>query len=459
MKKNIQILLIFFVLLSINFINIAATDNSSKITKSYIVNYQNINNPPNPASNPIPVNNSLNIDLEINLSWIGGDPDPGDIVTYNLFFGTNINPPNIENVYPINTYNPGKLEYNTQYYWRIDSYDNNGGATTGPLWTFTTKDDTPPYIPSSPSPTNNSIDVDIFSNISWVGGDPDGDNVTYDLYFGTNSNPPNVALNYENLSYSPGVLDYNTQYYWRINAWDEYGYSSTGPIWIFTTKENPPPIMPYDIIPENESTNIYIDATLSWVGGDPDGDNVTYDIYFGTDQNPIKVSSNQTNNYYQPDEMEITTTYYWKIITWDSYGLKSISPLLNFKTSIYSNSPPNKPNKPSGPTAGKPGISYSYSSSTTEPNGEPIFYMFDWDDGTRMEWIGPFNSGQTITVSHTWRDRGSYAIKVKAKDIYGGESFWSEPLAISMPKNKNLISLLYLNQKNINLFWIINAIL
>jgi hypothetical protein len=86
--------------------------------------------------------------------------------------------------------------------------------------------------------------------------------------------------------------------------------------------------------------------------------------------------------------------------------------------------------------------------------------MFDWDDGTRMEWIGPFNSGQTITVSHSWRDRGSYAIKVKAKDIYGGESFWSDPLAISMPKIKKIDNyILYLSQKNINLFWNINAIL
>jgi hypothetical protein len=459
MKKNIQILLIIFILLSVNFINITAMKNSSELSKSYIIYSTNINNPPYPASNPNPINNSINIDLEINLSWTGGDPDPEDIVTYNIFFGTNSNPPNVENVYPLNEYNPGKLEYNTQYYWRIDSYDEINAATTGPTWTFTTKEDNPPYIPSNPFPLNESIDVDIFTNLSWAGGDPDGDNVTYDVYFGNISNPPNVISNYDNLSYSLGVLDYNTQYFWRIDAWDEYGYSSTSSTWTFTTKENPPPIIPYNIIPENDSTNIYIDAILSWIGGDPDGDNVTYDVYLGIDQNPIKVSSNQTDNFYDPEEMETTTTYYWKIITWDSYGLKSISPLWHFKTSIYTNSPPEKPNKPSGPTTGRPGISYSYSSYTTEPNGEPIFYMFDWDDSTRMEWIGPFNSGQTVTVSHTWRDKGSYAIKVKAKDIYGGESFWSDPLAISMPKikifNNNLFNF---NQKNINLFYIINAI-
>ena len=267
-------------------------------------------------------------------------------------------------------------------------------------------------------------------------------------------------LSYENLSYYPGILGYNTQYFWRIDAWDTYGYSTTGPTWTFTTKENPPPIIPYNPIPENGSTNIYIDAILSWTGGDPDDDNVTYDVYFGSNQNPIKIISNQTINYYEPEEMETTTMYYWRIISWDSYNKSSVSPLWNFKTSIYTNNPPDKPNKPNGPTTGKPGISYSYSSSTTDSNGEPIFYMFDWDDGTHVEWIGPFNSDQTVTLSHTWSDKGSYAVKVKAKDIYGGESFWSDPLSISMPKykkfNHNLIDF---NLKNLNIYWFIRSIL
>ncbi len=461
MKKFIQVIIIFLILLSINFITIQSKEISTKdIFQLNLKKSENLNDPPYPASNPNPIDNSLNNNLIINLSWTGGDPDPGDTVTYNVFFGTNSNPPNVENVYPLNEYDPGLLKYNTQYYWRIDSYDDLNAATTGPIWTFTTKDDTPPFIPSNPSPANESIDVEIFSNISWTGGDPDGDNVTYDVYFGANSNPPNIISSYENSSYSPGILEYNTQYYWRIDSWDAYNYSSSGPIWTFTTKENPPPIIPYNIIPENESTNIYIDAILSWTGGDPDGDNVTYDVYFGTDQNPIKIISNQTINYYEPEQMETTITYYWRIVTWDSYGKSSISPLWHFKTSIYTNSPPNKPNRPSGPTTGRPSISYSYSSSTTEPNGEPIFYMFDWDDGTRMEWIGPFNSGQTVTASHNWRDKGSYAVKVKAKDIYGGESVWSDPLSISMPILKKLnYDFNNMNLKNMNLFLFIRTIL
>ena len=38
---------------------------------------------------------------------------------------------------------------------------------------------------------------------------------------------------------------------------------------------------------------------------------------------------------------------------------------------------------------------------------------------------------------------GSYTIKVKARDIHGGESEWSDPLSISMPKYKKSS---YLNQ-------------
>ncbi len=49
-----------------------------------------------------------------------------------------------------------------------------------------------------------------------------------------------------------------------------------------------------------------------------------------------------------------------------------------------------------------------------DSNGEPIFYKFDWDDGTDSGWIGPYNSGQTINASHIWNSKGNYAVKVNA---------------------------------------------
>jgi len=299
--------------------------------------------PPYPASNPNPANNSLNIELNIILSWTGGDPD-GDPVSYNVFFGTSINPPNVEVVYQPNTYNPGGLEYNTQYYWRIDTYANNGGATNGPLWTFTTKDDTPPYIPNNPSPINNSINIPRNITLSWSGGDPDDDHVTYDIYFGTNSNPLKIITDYNKTDYELGLQEYNTKYYWRIVSIDDYGYTTSGPIWSFTTLDDTPPYTPSDPIPDNQSTNVDPNIILIWSGGDPDDDPVKYNIYFGINSNPALKAENLSVTNYKPDRLDYIQRYYWRVVAIDDYGYISSSPVWSFLT--RENLPPYIPNQP-----------------------------------------------------------------------------------------------------------------
>ena len=79
--------------------------------------------------------------------------------------------------------------------------------------------------------------------------------------------------------------------------------------------------------------------------------------------------------------------------------------------------------------------SFLRKNSTVEPDGEDIYYKFDWDDGEMSEWLGPYQSGDLCSATHTWKKRGNYEIKVKAKDQNGAESDWSESLSISMPKN------------------------
>jgi len=97
---------------------------------------------------------------------------------------------------------------------------------------------------------------------------------------------------------------------------------------------------------------------------------------------------------------------------------------------------PNKPSKPSGSTTGKPGTSYEYSTSTTDNEGDQVYYWFDWGDGTNSGWIGPKNSGETCKASHSW-SKGSYKIKVKAKDTGDHVSVWSDTLDIKIQTSKN----------------------
>jgi len=88
-----------------------------------------------------------------------------------------------------------------------------------------------------------------------------------------------------------------------------------------------------------------------------------------------------------------------------------------------------------GPTSGKANEEQEYSILTNDPEGNNVYYYIEWGDGELEEWIGPYESGDLLLVSHTWNEKDSYIIQVKAKDIDGDESDWAT-LEISMPKNK-----------------------
>jgi hypothetical protein len=108
------------------------------------------------------------------------------------------------------------------------------------------------------------------------------------------------------------------------------------------------------------------------------------------------------------------------------------------KVSDYENQRPNKPSKPEGHPSGEPGKEYTFSSDATEPEGEKVYYAWDWGDGNYSYWLGPYNSGETSEAKHSWENKGDYNIRVKAKDIYGGESDWSDPLGISIPRSRSV---------------------
>lgn len=95
------------------------------------------------------------------------------------------------------------------------------------------------------------------------------------------------------------------------------------------------------------------------------------------------------------------------------------------------NSPPNKPSKPSGTNSGYTGITYSYSTASTDPDGNVIKYLFDWGDGTTTE-TAHYPSGSTASASHSWSNSGTYYVKVKATDGNGAQSVWSDSLPVSI---------------------------
>ena len=97
------------------------------------------------------------------------------------------------------------------------------------------------------------------------------------------------------------------------------------------------------------------------------------------------------------------------------------------------NAPPNTPSAPTGPDEGVTLTGYTFSALTTDPEGDQIYYMFDWRDGFMSDWIGPFASGTAGSAEHQWAAGGTFDVKAKAKDVNGGQSDWSpaHPIVIT----------------------------
>lgn len=177
-----------------------------------------------------------------------------------------------------------------------------------------------------------------------------------------------------------------------------------------------------------------IDYTYSTSSTEINGD----DIKYGVDWDGDDVIDEWTDFYPSGQTVHITHawdsvgTYNVKVKARDIFGKESgFSSIKQVDISI--GDPPLKPLKPSGDTEGLHSKSYSYSSSTTDPNaGDKIYYKFDWNDFTSTDWLGPYNSGQSVSESHRWDDPGTYNVKVKAKDLAGSESPWSDALTVEM---------------------------
>jgi hypothetical protein len=63
------------------------------------------------------------------------------------------------------------------------------------------------------------------------------------------------------------------------------------------------------------------------------------------------------------------------------------------------NNPPGTPTMPSGTITGHHGTSYTYSTSSTDPDGDTLFYRFDWGDTTISSWLGSYQSGEQMHTS------------------------------------------------------------
>ena len=101
---------------------------------------------------------------------------------------------------------------------------------------------------------------------------------------------------------------------------------------------------------------------------------------------------------------------------------------------------------------------YDYTIVSTDPEDDNISYYIDWGDGKTTDWIGPYDSGEEIIQSHTWLVRGTYEMKVKARDGNGMESDWGT-LSVTMPYEPQFPFIHWLLERFPNAFPILRFLL
>ncbi len=98
----------------------------------------------------------------------------------------------------------------------------------------------PPQDVINPVPENNSTNVMTGTTFSWengFGGIP----TYFKFYLGTDNPPTNIingdTTSFNNYNYEQG-LDFGTTYFWKVEAYNEYG-NSNGTVWTFSTISSP----------------------------------------------------------------------------------------------------------------------------------------------------------------------------------------------------------------------------
>jgi hypothetical protein len=129
--------------------------------------------------------------------------------------------------------------------------------------------------------------------------------------------------------------------------------------------------------------------------------------------------------------------------------IKETDPILpGEQTTIdfFASNPPAKPEIITGEKRLKVGGTYTFSTSTVDPDGDKIFYQWSWGDGTFSEWLGPYSSGEICEASHSWDESYLGIIEVLVKDEDGNVNIDRAYLTIHVRENKAMLNILTLNK-------------
>jgi hypothetical protein len=193
--------------------------------------------PPKTAYFPEPADSAESVALDAVLSWTPGFGSK----LHTVYFGETFD--EVDNAagglpQGTATYDPGTLKLAKTYYWRVDEFDAIE-THKGDVWSFTTEG-----AVAALAPLNGAVDVKQTSIITWS---PSVFAASHEVYFGSDEdavkNADTGSPEYKGTrdlgseTYDPGMLEWDTTYYWRVDEVNNANPDSPWPgiLWSFTT--------------------------------------------------------------------------------------------------------------------------------------------------------------------------------------------------------------------------------
>ncbi|MEJ2703679.1 MAG: LamG domain-containing protein [Sedimentisphaerales bacterium] len=275
------------------------------------------------AFGPDPKDGSLYSDTWITLSWKPG----GYAVSHDVYLGDDFDAVNdgaadtfrgnqTDTFYvagfPGYAY-PDGLIPGTTYYWRIDEVNeaDPNSPWKGPIWSFSI----PPKTAYNPDPADGMELADVNTpTLSWT---PGFGAKLHTVYIGDDFDEVTNAtagVSVGSSSYSPGPLESEKVYYWRIDEFDGAG-TYKGDVWTFTTPGavgNPKPV--------NGADDVAMATILSWTSAT---NAASHQVYLGLDKDAVrsadasspehKGSKTLGDESYDPGYLDADATYYWRV--------------------------------------------------------------------------------------------------------------------------------------------------
>jgi len=323
------------------------------------------------ATNPIPAMDSSDIARDVVLGWDSGAFAAG----HNVYIGTNwadVNDatlPTAQNL-DVNSFDPGRLDFNQTYYWRVDEVNSAPDFTVfkGDVWSFTVEPFAYPIegvIATSNATSNEGEGLDNMINGSglnemdqhsvdssdmWLGV-PDGDdpvyiqyefdrvyklheilvwnyNVIFELVLGFGVKEATVEYSVDGVEWTAlgdvefaqatAKADYvaNTTVefggvpakYVRLTV--NSGWGALPQYGLSEVRFLCIPAHAREPQPADGATDVSINTTLGWRAG---RDAVSHDVHLGVDSEALTLAGTVEAPSLSPGTLDLETTYYWKV--------------------------------------------------------------------------------------------------------------------------------------------------